>query len=198
MRKLIVILSMFFLLVLTTSCGEKVSNGNSNQQAGSTQYNDENSTATQQTDAGSTNKSIELLLDKKIETSSYSVSIPKSWSYEEVNSDILNLKKDNVQIGGIYIQPYYKDVEEPVSSLLPNHTEIIDSKKLTGFFTETQEMHVVSTEPAVSGDSNSENWIYVFFVKDKEVVYEIFFNTKFIDESNILNIAKSFKLSSGT
>ena len=81
-----------------------------------------------------------------------------------------------------------------MNALLPNHAEIIDSTKLTGFFTETQEIKLVTTEPAVSGDSNSETWIHIFFIKDKEVIYEIFFNTKFIDESNVLKIAKSFKL----
>jgi hypothetical protein len=191
MKKALLFLCISFILVLIASCGENLK---SNSSINTSKEAVAVSTIDKQTSNKNSNKSVDLVLDQEVKNSKYSISIPKSWSYEELMTSTLYFKKGDSQIGGLYIQPYYKDVKDPVNVLLPNHTEIIDSKKLTGFFTETQEIKLVTTEPAVSGDSSSENWIHIFFIKDKEVIYELFFNTKFIDENNILKIAKSFKL----
>ncbi len=81
------------------SCG-------TNQQAINTQDTQGKSittTDTQQTDSKNTNEPICLLLDKEIKTNYYSISVPKSWSYEELRNGSLSFIKENTEIGGLYI-----------------------------------------------------------------------------------------------
>lgn len=180
MRKLILVLCISGILSQLVGCGGKVSSATSTQQRMNT----------------STTAPIEQskpIFDKEIKTKSYSISIPKDWTYKELETETLSFNKEDKEVGGLYIQPYYKDVADPVEGLLPNHSEITETKKLEGFFTETHEIKLTTSSPAASGDISTENWIYIFFIKDKTTIYEIFFNTKFIDEDSILKIAKSFK-----
>lgn len=141
-----------------------------------------------------TNEQSDLNLEQEIRTPYYSISIPKDWSYEELETGTLYFMIEDKEVGGLYIQPYYSDTSDSVKGLLPNHSEIIESKKLDGFFAEAHKIKIIISPPAASENMSTENWTYIFIVKDKTTVYEMFFNTDFVDDGDILTIAKSFKL----
>lgn len=130
----------------------------------------------------------------RIINDNYSISIPKNWMCEELETETLLFKIDDKDIGGLYVQPYYVDINDQIKGLLPNHTEIIERKKLEGFLMEAEKIKLVITPPAASGIIDSEEWVYIFLIKNKTDIYEIFFNTEFIDDDSIIKVAKSFKL----
>ncbi|PKM51540.1 MAG: hypothetical protein CVV02_06285 [Firmicutes bacterium HGW-Firmicutes-7] len=188
MRKLFLIVCITIVYIHLVACGGEFLNNSSTEQTKNTKDNvnvKSIKAIVEQSDS---------TLEQEIKTKSYSISIPKDWSYEELETGTLYFKKNDKEVGGLYIQPYYSDISDPVKELLPNHSEIIESKKLDGFFTEAQEIKLITSPPAASTDVSTENWIYIFLIKDKTTIYEIFFNTKYIDENNIIKIAKSFKM----
>lgn len=181
MKKVLSIVCILLVLIQLVSCRSEPSKKDLTQQTNITQ---------DKVDIDSTQD--DSPLEQEIKTKEYSISVPKDWSYEE--SGTLNFKKQGYEIGGVYIQPYYSDVSNPVSSLLPNHSEIVESKELDGFFTEAEKIVIVTSPSAASKDTNTEKWEYIFLIEDKTTIYEMFFNMKYIDEDDILKIAKSFKI----
>lgn len=184
MKKVFLIAYILFVLIQLTACNEKTLINDSNQRV--MEINE------------SLNKEEEdknnLTIKQEITTNNYSISIPKEWSYEELDTGMVYFMKEDKEVGGVFIQPFYSDLSEPIKGLLPNHSEITEVKELVDFFTETQQIKIITTPPAVSDIKESKKWIYIFFIVDKTMVYEIFFNTKYIDEDNVLEIAKSFKV----
>jgi len=137
-----------------------------------------------------------IILDNEIKTKEYSICVPKEWTVEKLPSGTLHFKKEDEEIGGLYPQPYYSDLKDPLAHLLPNHSEIVERKKLEGLFTEAEEIKINQDNDTIaSGVSGTSDWIHVFLIKkDKKIAYEIFFNTKFLNENEVLKIVKSFKL----
>lgn len=134
-----------------------------------------------------------IRLEQNIHTDHYLISVPQDWTVEYLLGYSLSFKKDNKIIGGLDILGYYPD--QPISQLEPNHSEVIESKKLEGFFTEVLEEKLKITPPAASGIINVTEQLHIFFIiKNRKRAYDLYFNTTDIEEQTFLNIAKSFKL----
>jgi len=134
-------------------------------------------------------------VDHIIQTDAYQLSVPEDWSTERLPGFSLSFKKDGTEIGGLDPIAYYPD--QPISQLRPNHTEVVASKKLEGYFTEVILEKLKQTPPAASGDTTVTETIHIYFIiKDKKMAYDLYFKTPDIDEKTALGIAKSFKLKS--
>lgn len=132
---------------------------------------------------------------QNVQTDLYQLSIPKEWSVEKQPGSSLIFRKDGNVIGGLDILAYYPD--QPISQLQPNHSEIIESKKLEGFFTGVIQEKLKITPPAASGETAVTEQIHLFFIlKDKNMAYDLYFNIPDVDEQTVLSIAKSFSLKS--
>lgn len=142
------------------------------------------------------------LINKNIQNDLYQVSVPNEWNEEIIIANgrpthQLYFKKGQKEIGGIQILGYYPD--EPISHIHPNHSSIIFSKKLDGFFTETLLTKLETTPPAASGDNTVTEMIHIYFLlKDENIAYDIWFNSHDVDEQTVLEIAKSFQLKSSS
>ncbi|WP_438349449.1 hypothetical protein ACP8HI_01815 [Paenibacillus sp. FA6] len=131
--------------------------------------------------------------ENNIQTDLYQLSLPEEWSIEEMPFSSLSFKENGNVIGGLDPNVYYPD--QPISQVLPNHSEVIESKKLEGFFTEVILKKLKRTPPAASGETTVLEQIHIYFImKDKEMVYDLYFNTEYIDEQTALSIARSFNL----
>lgn len=132
---------------------------------------------------------------QNVQTDLYQLSIPKEWSAEKQPGSSLTFKKDSSIIGRLDILAYYPD--QPISQLQPNHSEIIESRKLEGFFTEVIQERLKITPPAASGETAVTEQMHLFFImKEKNITYDLYFNTADVDEHTMLSIAKSFSLKS--
>ena len=189
MRKILLILCICYTCFQLGACKVKFPNDALNQEQITNTQDEENINNKK----GNIEQS-DLNLEQEIRTPYYSISIPEDWSYKELETGTLYFMIENEEVGGLYIQSYYSDNSDPLKRLLPNHSEIIESKKLDGFFTEAHKIKIIISPPAASKDIRTENWTYIFLIKDKTTVYEVFLNTDLIDENDILTIAKSFKL----
>ena len=148
------------------------------------------------------NKELKTIYDKYMgntireqyaQTNLYQISIPKEWSVEKLAGSMLAFKKENKKIGGLDILGYYP--EQPISQLEPSHSEVIESKKLEGFFLEVVREKLKITPPAASGETTVTEQIHLFFIiKEKKIAYDLYFNTADVDEQTALNIAKTLKL----
>ncbi|MDF2650517.1 MAG: peptidase BlaR1, partial [Paenibacillus sp.] len=116
-----------------------------------------------------------------LQTDQYQLSAPKEWSIQKLPGSSLSYTKEGKVIGGLDIIEYYPD--QPISQLRPNHTEVLDSKQLEGFFTETIQEKLKRTPPAASGDTTAMEQIHIYFImKDKRIAYDHYFNTQDVDE----------------
>jgi len=139
------------------------------------------------------NQSQNTQLKQNIQTDLYQISIPKEWTAEKLDGNMFAFKKENKKIGGLDIIGYYP--EQPISQLEPNHSEVIESKTLEGFFTEVMKEKLKITPPAASGETTVTEQVHLFFIiKEKKIAYDLYFNTADVDEQTALNIAKSLKL----
>lgn len=134
-----------------------------------------------------------VISEQKIQTDIYQISLPKDWEVEKLEGNMLLFKKDNEKIGGLDILGYHPD--QPLSQLEPGHSEVVESKKLDGFFTEVLQEKLKITPPAASGITTVTEQLHLFFImKDQKIAYDLYFNTDQVDEKTALTIAKSFKL----
>jgi hypothetical protein len=84
------------------------------------------------------------------------------------------------------------DPSQPVSQLVPNHTEVIESNPKSGFFTDVIQMKIKSTQPAAAGDSTVvEQMHFYFIIKNEGIAYDLYFNSADVNEQIALRIAKS-------
>ncbi|CCQ96119.1 Beta-lactamase regulatory protein 1 [[Clostridium] ultunense Esp] len=128
-----------------------------------------------------------------VQTGLYQISVPKDWGAEKLEGNMLLFKQDNGKIGGLDILGY--DPDQPLSQLEPNHSEVLESKKLEGFFTEVLKEKLKIIPPAASGAPSATEEIHLFFImKEQKNAYDLYFDTSRVDEQTALTIAKSFKL----
>ncbi len=158
------------VLCITMLCGVLLTSA-----AGKTTINDEN---------------------KSYEIGKYSVSVPSDWtvrSTKGVNNEIAQLSfiKNDQIIGGIEILNYEIGQQAPY---LPNHSETKIKKDIEGLVTKAVLYNLDLTQPAASNDPTvkNENHLFLIFEKDK-VSYDIFADTRYVSEAELLSIAKSFK-----
>lgn len=132
--------------------------------------------------------------NKTIKTKSYKINIPCGWSTQKIVSDVLVFKdKSKKIIGGVDVLAYYSD--QPFHQLFPNHTEVIKSKKLFGFFTDVYEYKFEQMPPAAAKNTTVTYPKHFYYIlKDKNIAYDLYFSKSDIKESVILKIAKSLKL----
>lgn len=125
----------------------------------------------------------------------YVVSTPEHWSIVSQPQSSMSFEENGKVVGGLDVTPYYPD--QPLSQLRANHTEVIESHSLEGFFTEVIQERLQQTPPAASGDTTvTETLHFYFIIKDKNKAYHLYFNAQDVDEQVALNIAKSFTLHS--
>lgn len=128
-----------------------------------------------------------------VETEQYQVSIPGDWSVEVLPGSSLSFTREGKAIGGIDVLAFYAD--QPISQLRPNHSEVIISKGLAGFFTEAFQERIKTAPPAASGDTAVREQIHIYFVlRDGQIAYDLYFDADVVDEQAALSIAKSFTL----
>ncbi|TCO53965.1 M56 family metallopeptidase [Caldanaerobacter subterraneus] len=107
-----------------------------------------------------------------------------------ISSGELVFEKDNVPVGGVQIIGY-----EPNQLLfLPNHSEVKSKKEIEGLITKAVLVNLDITPPAATGDNSikNENHIYLIFEEDG-IAYDIYADVKYVNESQLIKIAKSFK-----
>lgn len=86
---------------------------------------------------------------------------------------------------------------QPLSTVKPNHSSVLSSKKLTDFPYEVWQENLELTQPVASNDKTTINQTHIYFVfGDQKIVYDLYFNIGDIEDNTILNIAKSFKIQS--
>lgn len=104
----------------------------------------------------------------------------------------LEFEKNNVTVGGIQIVGY-----EPGQPLfLPNHSEVKRQEEIKGLITKAVLVNLDMSQPAASNDTSvkNENHLYLIFEEDK-IAYDIYADTKYLNENQIIKIAKSLRLS---
>ncbi|MDS1030040.1 DUF4825 domain-containing protein [Bacillota bacterium LX-D] len=77
---------------------------------------------------------------------------------------------------------------------MPNHSETKRQKDIKGLVTKAVLVNLDLTQPAASGDTSikNENHLYLLFANEK-IAYDIYANTKYVNESQLIKIAKSFR-----
>jgi len=122
-----------------------------------------------------------------------SVNVPEDWDVEKISDSGYDYFLDGNYIGSFYTQIYNKDSLDPLQDVMPNHSETVEVNELEGYNTEAYEYIVTTSHPAVANDNSVENWIHILLVYKEEKIYDFFINIKYVDESEILLIAKSIK-----
>lgn len=127
-----------------------------------------------------------------MQAESYQLSVPEDWSIEQLPGSSLSFIKDGNVIGGLDPLHYYPD--QPISQLRNNHTDVVESSPLQGYFAEVLFEKQVQTPPAASGDTTIKETTHIYLiVKDRKIAYDLYFNAE-IDEQTALGIAASFQL----
>lgn len=105
------------------------------------------------------------------------------------NGEMRFLIGDDV-VGGIEIIGYKADL--PL--FLPNHSTINAQKDVQGLLTEAVLLNLEITPPAASSEtwSRNENHLYLIF-EEQELVYDVFGDSSRLSESDLVEIAYSFK-----
>lgn len=122
------------------------------------------------------------------EIGNYTLKVPSDWKVTVSKAELI-FQKNNITIGGVQIIGY-----EPNQSLfLPNHSETKWQKDIEGLITKAVLVNLDLTQPAASGDTSikNENHLYLLFANEK-IAYDIYANTKYVNESQLIKIAKSF------
>lgn len=141
----------------------------------------------------------------------FSLIVPSNWKAVRLgNSGMYFGESENDYFGGVFkeeLNVNFNAGEKKLPSkdsllqwMLPNHTEVTKVEELKGFFTETYLINLISSEPAGQGGKITGKWTYIIFIdKNKStsikwVAYEIYLNTKYGSEKEVINIAKTFKI----
>ncbi|MCR8657482.1 M56 family metallopeptidase [Paenibacillus endoradicis] len=125
----------------------------------------------------------------------YKLDTPEHWSIVKLPFASLSFEENGKVIGELGVTPYYPD--QPLSQLRNNHTEVIESHALNGFFTEVIQEKIQQTPPAASGDTTVTETLHFYFImKDKNKAYDLYFYTQDVDEQTAVSVAKSFTLHS--
>ena len=148
---------------------------------------------------------------KNVKNDFFSLIVPSNWKVVRLgNSGMYFGESENDNFGGAFKDEFnvnFNAGEKKLPSkdsllqwMLPNHTEVTKVQELKGFFTETYLINLISSEPAGQGGKITGKWTYIIFIdKNKStsikwVAYEIYLNTKYGSEKEVINIAKTFKV----
>ncbi len=131
-----------------------------------------------------------LTAKASFEIGDYTLQVPSGWKVA-VGDGELRFEKNNIPFGGVQILGYESGQPLP----LPNHAETKNQKDLEGLITKAVLVNLDLTQPAASGDSSvtNESHLYLLFA-DENKAYDLYANTKYIKESDLLKIAQSFEL----
>lgn len=141
----------------------------------------------------------------------FSLKVPSKWKVVRIGSYGMYFgESEQNNFGGVFMQEFnvnFNAGEKKLPSkdsllhwMLPNHTEVKKVQELKGFLTETYLINLISSEPAGQGGKTTGKWTYIIFIdKNKStsikwVAYEIYFNTKYVSEKDVVKIAKTFKV----
>jgi hypothetical protein len=141
----------------------------------------------------------------------FSLTVPSKWKVIRIGSQGMYFgKSEQNNFGGVFIEEFnvnFNAGEKKLPSnssllqwMLPNHTEVTKVQKLKGFFTETYLIKLISSEPAGQGGKITGKWTYIIFIDKskstsiKWVADEFYFNTKYVSEKEVINIAKTFRI----
>lgn len=124
-----------------------------------------------------------------VEIGDYTMQIPSEWKITVGEAELI-FEKNNIPIGGVQIVGYEPD--QPL--FLPNHSETKWQEKIEGLFTKAVLVNLDLTQPAASGDTSvkNENHLYLLFPNIK-IAYDIYAHTRYVNKSELVKIAKSFK-----
>ncbi|MHC1695907.1 MAG: hypothetical protein AB9835_11715 [Eubacteriales bacterium] len=130
---------------------------------------------------------------KNVQISGYNLSLPRKWKALETDGKALCFMSGGKEIGGLDVMSYYPG--QPLSQLVPNHSQIIESRRLNGYFTEAVFFRLINTPPAASGSTTEVEQLHLFFImSQKQMAYDLYFYTMDVEEQTALDIAKSFML----
>lgn len=118
----------------------------------------------------------------------YTLKVPADWKVKVSDAELIFVK-NNISFGGVQIIGYEPD--QPL--FLPNHSETKSRKDIEGLITKAVLVNLDLSKPAASKDISikNENHLYLLFANEK-VAYDIYANTKYVNESQLIKIAKSF------
>lgn len=140
-----------------------------------------------------------LSKQSSIEIGNYTLKVPSDWKVKSIkapDNSIAELifEKNKIPIGGVHINGYYPG--QPL--YLPNHSETKNKKDIEGLETKAVLVNLDLTQPAASGDTSvrNENHLYLIF-KNEKIAYEIYANTQYVNESELIKIGKSLQKISG-
>ncbi|MGM0884706.1 MAG: hypothetical protein ACQEXQ_27165 [Bacillota bacterium] len=119
--------------------------------------------------------------------------IPKEWGVEITEGGI-KFKFDDVIIGGLITASYRSD--KPLPFYLPMSAEVIECDLLSDFFAPVRRFQYNLIPSAGSNDQIAQHRQYQFIVKAGQYnnVYIITFNTEYVHENTIDNIARTLQL----
>ena len=123
----------------------------------------------------------ELIINVK--TPIYNVNIPKEWTYKNNIDNGINFIKDKRVIGGLdIIKQYSLELDEWMENNFPHSSSSAITK---GYSPDGYSYNVVRAEL-------KDGEIHYFFIIEDHI-YDLYFYGRQIDESTIINVAKSFK-----
>jgi len=123
----------------------------------------------------------------------YTLEVPSDWQVENIkvqNNLVgeLRFKNDNIEIGGVQRLGYYPEQ----GPFLPNHSMTKSQKDINNLFTKAVLINLDFQPQPKSSVTQNENHLFLIFESEK-ISYDIFANTKYVTEDELMKIAKSFK-----
>ena len=122
-------------------------------------------------------------LINNVKTSIYNVNIPKEWTYKNNMDNGINFIKDKKVIGGLDI---FNQYSLDFGGWMENNFPHSSSSALTKGYNPDGYLYKV-----VRGELKDGEIHYFFTIEDH--TYDLYFYGRQIDESTIINVAKSFK-----
>lgn len=202
MKKLFPVMMTAFLIIAVAACSHPRS------RQPSSGYSDDHSSA-----AGipkvSAAASRTFSLSQPVSGEHFSLSIPPDWKITELrNAGFCFGKESADDAGGIYTQEYdvsagesMPDIKALLNWMLPNHADVTKTERLEGLSTDAYLMSVTTEQPAAAGGNVTGTWTYIVFLDQnrttaaKFAAYELFGNTKYALEQELLKMAETFKIS---
>ena len=126
-----------------------------------------------------------------IQTNSFTLAVPKVWTTE--TKPEVTFKKDGTTIGGVSELSY--DSTQPISQFYGNHAEEISQKERNDLSLPATEVILRRTSPAAASVQSSNDELHYYFIdKNKQITYDLNFNSRQVDSETAEKIAKSFHL----
>lgn len=129
-------------------------------------------------------------LVQEIKTPLYRINVPKDWKVDKRQDNTLGFKRGNAAVGGLDVMYHYSN--QPVSTLLPNHSEVLEEKQIKDFPYNVLKVKLKLSQPAASSDKTIKTQLHYYFLIN-EFAYDLYFDSSYIGEPDAQNIAKSFQ-----